>query len=537
MLLGNAVVAYVPNVMLHILNIGVKTDPCHHIILDGGHAPLFPGYREKTNDPDQPVLINATPVSKATSDVSYPLFDVTQQSFYSCRLESSGLLDIFKETSDEELKMSLLHFVIVSLRQYEVAVYMIENVCQSPLTLDAYWLFQEFIIALSFANVPPDCSLFLLRHFPLTMGLTYQGKMYKNEDGSKQVILRCTELPNLVKQLLVQSDQKLVSPTSDLLFDYMRTATDTLGHLCYNAVVSQPSHFKRLSLEDIANQVRMLALSTPAASGGKRTGTVSRSGRGFDIVSSASKSSTFGRSGKFMGKLKDFINSPRLGRHGLSGKGSSSCLPFLLPDEDLEGALLIRTSLFHDRFLQMITSRFGLRSKLSTGAMIGHCETYLKELQASSHILLHIIWKSLKFTNDSHPLRASIHRQPSLEEGILFELLESFYTAHIELGIPTPPGFHTLFVSMGYMCLEPSVFVQYLQNDVFIPTRRFLQMLFGSCDAVDEAFLFEVIACLDYELQEVAFDLWKHPMLRQMLSREPGGTNSNSFSNTGGSHK
>ena len=531
-LLGNAVVAYVPNVMLHILNVGVRTDPCHHIILDANHSPSFLGIGN--GEEEQLILTTAVTVSKATSDLSSCLFDVSRQCFYSCRLDSDGLLEIFKESTDMNLKMSLLHFVIVSLRQYEVAIYMIESVCQSPLLLNSYRLFQEFIIALSFANIPPECSLFLLRHLPLTTGLTYHGMLYKDKKGSKQVILRCTELPNLVKQLLVQSDQKLVSPTSDLLFDYSRVDTDTLGHLCYNAVLSQPSLYKRLSLEDIADQVRVLALSTPAASGVKRSGTVTRSGRGYDV--SSNRATSFARSGRFMGKLKEFMNSPRQSRHGLAGRGSSSFLPFLLPDEDLESAYVLRNSLFHDRFLQMITSQFALRSKLSTGVMISNCETYIKELQSSSHILLHIIWKSLKFTNETHPLQKSIHSPPSLEEEILFELLESFYTAHFELGVPTPPGFHTLFICMGYMCLEPSVFIQYLHNDVFVPTRRFLQMLFGSCKDVDEVFLFELVASLNYELQEVAFDLWKHPMLREMLARESTGS-SQTMGHSISSHK
>lgn len=505
LLLGNFVVAFVPKVMLHIINVNVHTDPCHHVILKGDHAPSLPG-----NDMER-VLTMALTDNRISSDVSSSVFDVDSQIFYSCRLESKGLLRIFKETDDTELKLSILHIVIVNTREYSIAIQMIEHVCQSPFSLDTFRLFQEFIVALSFANILSDSPAFLSRHLPLTTTLTYHGNIYKNRDGSKYVILRCSELPNFVKQLLVQSDQKFVIPSPDQLYDYTHTSTDALGHLCFNAVLSQPHIYKRLSLEELAAQVRLLALSTPSP--------VSKRSTMKKEKQSDTNKSTIGKSGNFMDKLKVLIQSPRLGNSQGSRDQSIPCLPFLLPDEDIESALRLRLYLLRDRLFQVMTCSLSLRSKYSTSSMVSKCEIYWKELQSSSRILLHIIWDSLKFSNENHPLQMPIHRQPAIEENILFQLLESFYTAHMELGIPAPLGFATLFICMGYMCLEPSVFIQYLCNDVFLPTKRFLQILFTECEYVDEAFLFEVIANLSYELQEIGLDLWKHPLLQQMMSR------------------
>lgn len=513
MLLGNFILAYVPGVMFHLLNISIHTDPCHHLILKGNHAPMLPEVPDTNSQHGRRVLTTAVSLG-IKSDVSSPVFDSYSSCFYSCRLEPLAILSLFAATSDPELHLTLLHITIIGIRQYSVALQMIERICQTPFSLADSRIFQEFILALSYANVHPESPALLARHLPFTNSLTYRGGIYKDPNGIKYTILRCTEMSNFVKQLLVQSDQKLVSATSDQLFTYVSNPVESFDHLCFNAVLSQPSIYRRMNLEDLAMQVRALALSTPAlpANVKKR---ISRK----DKLASYEASPTLTKSGIFVNKLKDLIHSPRSGRHGQS-TGHIGALSFLLPDEDLDNTIALHSNLLHDRLVEVMSSKLVLHAKNSITRMYKNCEDYWSELQRVSRILLHIIWQSMKFTNETHPLQMSIHRQASMEEHILFELLESYYMAHMELGIPAPSGFATLFVCMGYICLEPSVFVQYLSNGVFIPTRRFLQLLLTNCDEVDEQFLYEIVSNLGPESQQIAFELWKHPVLVQLLSRD-----------------
>ncbi len=48
MLLGSFVVAYVPGFMLHLLNVGPKVDPCHHLTFGPDHALFLPRQAEGT---------------------------------------------------------------------------------------------------------------------------------------------------------------------------------------------------------------------------------------------------------------------------------------------------------------------------------------------------------------------------------------------------------------------------------------------------------------------------------------------------------
>ena len=521
MILGNFVLAYVPGVMFHLLNISVHTDPCHHLILKGNHAPMLPEVPDMDSQHGRRVLTTAVSIG-VKSDISSSVFDSYSLCFYSCRLEPLALSSLFAATSDPELHLTLLHITIIGIRQYSVALQMIERICQTPFSLADCRIFQEFILALSYANILPETNALLARHLPFTNSLTYRGGIYKDSDGTKYTILRCTEMPNFVKQLLVQSDQKLVSATSDQLFTYISNPVESFDHLCFNSVLSQPSIYTRMNLEDLAMQVRALALSTPAL-----PATVKKRAPKKDKLASYEVSPTLTKSGAFVNKLKDLIHSPKSGRHGQSA-GCIGSLPFLLPDEDLDSTIVLHSNLLHDRLVQVMSSKLLLHAKNSITRMYKNCEDYWSELQRVSRILLHVIWQAMKFTNETHPLQMSIHRQASMEEHILFELLESYYMAHMELGIPAPSGFATLFVSMGYMCLEPSVFVQYLCNGVFIPTRQFLQLLFTNCDEVDEQFLYEIVSNLGLESQEIAFELWKHPILVQLLSRDNSAGSSSS---------
>ena len=522
-LVGNFVVAYIPNVMLHILNISTHTDPCHHIILDGKYSPSLPKTTSGENQ-DQQIITSAVPF-KYDVDISAPVFDTRSQSLYTFQLEPSEFLGLFKECPVLDLRLSLLHVMIIGIQQYSTALEMIEYICQSPLSLDDPKLFQEFIIALTYSNMLAESPPLFCKLLPLTTSLVYGGKIYKNSQGVKFAILRCTELPNFVKQLLVQSDQKLVSANNEDMYNYSRVNTDAFGHLCFNCVINQPNFYKRLSLEDIAAQVTTLALSTPILTNNSAKKKSSKQSKGPFVVKDKATTNTVFKSGSFVGKLKDLIQSTRVPSQPEQTMSTLS-LPFLLPDEDLSHVLNLHFNLFHDRFLEQMSSNLRLQSKSATNRMIQKSERYLLELNRSSRLLLHIIWVSLNFNNDeNHPLKMSIHRQASAEEEIFFELLESFYIAHKDVGITLPSGFATLFVCMGYMCLEPSVFIQYLCNGVFIPTARFLELLFMNCENVHEDFLFEIVSNLSYDMQEVAFALWKNPLLQQMITNDNPSAN------------
>ena len=508
LLLRNFVVAYVPQVMLHILNVGSQTDPCHHLVLNEQYSPSIPVPDTQQSDKESKRILEDAVARDFDVDGSYTVLDPHNAIFYTFCLNSKAFLDLFVDTNDPLLKESLIHLTLVGLREYPYSFHMIEHICQTPLTLEDPRLFQEFLLALSYSWMYPLCATFLARHLPLTNANCYRGNIYKTQEGKKYALLRCNEIPDFYKQILVQSDQKLVSASPDVVLNSKPhpLSGDPLQHLCYNVVLNQSRVYRRLNLMDISLQVAALAMSTPSS--GQKGGS-KKLEKGGDSLS---------RSGNFVDKIKVFLHSPKA-NHPHSALSSN--LPFLLSDEDLNESILIRSSLYRGRMMQIISSQLMLQSKSNQSQLHDVIKIYLAEMEKASRILLHIIWNSLTFSNENHPLQASLHRQPSLEEEMLFELLESYHLVHLDIGLQPPTGFMTLFICIGYLCLEPSVFVNYLRNGVFTPTKIFLDLLLSDCEGVDDDFLFEILSHIDDDTRMVAMKRWKHPVLDLWLTKLP----------------
>ena len=264
LLLRNFVVAYVPQVMLHILNVGAQTDPCHHLILDKQYSPPIPVPEAQKNLVKTRHVLEDAVARDFDVDGSYTVLDPQTSIFYTFSINPKAFLDLFVSTDDPLLKESLIHLTLVGLREYTYAFHMIEHLCQTPLTLEDPRLFQEFLLALSYSCIYPHCLKFFARHLPLTNANCYRGNIYKNSDCRKYALLRCNEMPDFYKQLLVQSDQKLVSALPDIVMNFRPNPTDPLQDLCYSAVLNQSRVYRRLNLMGISSQVAALAMSTPS---------------------------------------------------------------------------------------------------------------------------------------------------------------------------------------------------------------------------------------------------------------------------------
>ncbi len=503
-LLGNFVVAYVPQVMFHLLNVGPQTDPCHHLVMSGEYAPPLPSPAVVAKETKGRRVLEDAVSKDFNIDGSYAALDIQTNVFYNCSLDPNGLLDLFRKTTNPQLKESLIHLTLVGLREFSCAVHMIEHVCQTPLTLEDPRLFQEFLLAFTYSSVTTDCHKFFAHHLPLTIANCYRGNIYKTPQGSKYALLRCVEIMDFYKQLLVQSDQKLVSATPDVVLNFRPSSSEPLQELCYSAILNQSRMYRRLNLTEISSQVSAMAMSTTSKGA---------------TYKKSDKDDSLARSGNFVDKIKVLLHSPKVS-HSNSLEPHSS-LPFLLPDEDLSDFRLIRSDLFKGRLMQVLSTQLMLQSKNNQASLHSIMKHYLAELERTSRILLHVIWSSLMFSNDNHPLQGSLHRQPSLEEEALFELLESYYLIHLDSGLQPPTGFMTLFVCMGYLCLEPSVFVNYLRNGVFMPTKIFLNLLLSDCEGVDDDFLFEILSHIDEGTRMVVMKRWKNPVLDLFLCKQP----------------
>lgn len=516
MLVGCFVAAYIPDVMLHLLNLGPQVDPCHHLTFGSDYSTFavveaVSALRDGTDLDEQgsggssilesvPCLATATSGSLA-GDYDPAVVDCDGSIIYECTLNVPAFFCLFKSCNDTVLKEDLLHLMVVGFRHHGTALSMIEHICQTPLAMWDHKLFAEFVISSSYANVYFDCKKFFARQLPLTTARTYHGKVSKYHDGGNKALLKVTPIPNFVKQLLVQSDQSLVMATPEELLSYDPTRSQPFENLCFNAVLSQPE-FRRLEVKKLPRLTDGQRSAEPSAGG-------SRQQKGKKATPSSNHSSDTG--GGILKKISTTFGR-KSDSHSTSTRSShdpSDMLTFLGHDPDIEEQLIMETTTVRQQLVAAITKGLPLRSRNTAYNMV---KTYYNELQKQCCSLLLVIWQSLGFSSDNHPLNTSLCRSPTTKERIFFELLEAYQLALLNLGLPLPMGFQTLFISMGYLTLDKVLFLQYLRNGVFTPTKKFVQLLLEDCDEEEDAkVVFQVFCNLDYTLSEFAFSNWHDP--------------------------
>ena len=508
MVLSGFVVAYVPNFLLHILNVGPKTDPCHHLAFGPQQSPMFPTPGDSLGEVYiSPAIMTTVQTQKMSTVVEHG-----SSNHFEISINSAAFLGLFKTTHSIEMMEDLLHLAIVGLRHHGMALAMVEHVCQSPMRLGDHRLFSEFLLSFAFANTVFDAQHYVSKQLPLTMSPTFCGKVYKNVDRVTFAMLRLNPIRKFTVQLLVQSDQRLVRASPDDLLNH-EVGDKPFEMLCYLAIISQPSRPRINILQKIESQDKhSLLCSRPLPPTQSTPPTMKKKMRRSD----ASGDSTLTRT-TLLNRISQFTRSsfqPR-GSSTQPDGGQRDFLPFLERDEEQTEQLAVEKEILVGVVTKFMSAA-GLQSR-SKILIAGNVRLYVSELEKQSWSLLRLIWDSLGFNVNSDPLSHSLFRSPTVLEEILFEHLETYHLAHQEIGFPTPSGFQTLFASLGFLCLPETVFLQYLRNGVFVPTKRFIdRLLQQNVEEEREELVYEVVCHASPQLAAWALQTWKHPIIKTL---------------------
>ena len=509
MLLGSFVVAYIPQVFLHLLNVGPSTDPCHHLAFGATISPKFPSLPalEGTVVPEEPVLSSSISLSYS-SNYSASVIECQSSVIYDASINTSAFLELFKTADNIEIMEDILHLMIIVLRHHAMAHVMMEHVCQSPMRLGDHRLFAEFLVSFAYTNSNIDCGRYIAKQLPLTMTPTYRGRVFKNAEGTRFAMLQVTPIRSILNQLLVQSDQRLVKAKAEELMS-CELGEHPLELLCFIAVTSQLS-ISRISITselDTSNKKQALLNRplppTPPQLQRKKSNKAWRS---------ESTKETQPAHGNLLDRISSFTR-PKL-RNTVNPTSSPDAVSFLEPDHDLDKELEHRAttirSFINSKLCQNLSTT---RSKTIAGQT---ASLYCSELDRHSAMLLRLVWDSLGFSTNSHPLSLPVYRIPTAKEEILFQLLEAYHLAHLDIGLPTPSGFQTLFTTLGFVCLSETLFLQYLRNGVFVPTTRFVSHLLEDVSEEKEHIVHEVLCHLDHSDPMQAFQQWDHPTINTL---------------------
>ena len=197
--------------------------------------------------------------------------------------------------------------------------------------------------------------------------------------------------------------------------------------------------------------------------------------------------------------------------------GPSPDIAYLQQDPDV-----IKTLTSQQQFLQMsVAGHFAqkLAGIVDQSTINRIAQRYVLALLQSSVELLSTIWNALSLPNLNIVQVSSLSSPLNTEELILFHLLEIFCMVHLNLGIPLPQGFHTLFVSLGFRSMSSFLFFQYLQSGVFVLTERFMDRILQCSNTIASEVVVELILQLPTSRQSIALAKWDHPLARELLER------------------
>ena len=510
MVLSGFVVAYVPNFLLHVLNVGPTSDPCHHLAFSPEQTPRLPSSENAAETPSTSEILISSAIATTiqTQNIS-TVIDHRSGSHYEITINASALLELFKSTTSMELMEDLLHLTVVGLRHHGMALAMMEHVCQTPIRLGDHRLFSEFLLAFTFANTVFNSHRFVSKHFPLTTSPTFCGKVFKNTERVTFAMLRLNSIRKFIVQLLVQSDQRLVKASPNDLLNH-EVGDNPFEMLCFVAVTSQPSRPRINLLQEIESQDKHSLLSSrplPPAQSTSQPPARPKKVRKSEPTSSGNT---------LLNRLSQFTRSS-FQPHGPQlpvDVNHRDMLPFLEPDTDQEDEVAEQKEILMGAMAKFMSGELSTRSKATIAA---NMRLYIVELEKQSCLLLRVLWDALGFTAKSNPLSHGLHRPPTALEEILFERLETYQLAHQEIGFPTPAGFHTLFATLGFICLPDAVFLQYLRNGVFVPTKAFVERLVQEVGHWREEVVYEVVCHSNPQLASHALQMWQNTIIKTLL--------------------
>ena len=460
MLLGGFVAVYVPGLLLHLLNVGPNAMPIHHLALDGTLSPT---------PPPPPAGCESFgirgPFAPAVSNLNIGgdslLLECGPQTLHQCHLDLDALHELFRSTSDGDLRVSLLHLAIVNFRHHSLARSMVEHLCRHPTPVNMH-TFAEFVVSSAYSNVVIDCPRYVTRQLPSTISPAHTEFAYRDPRGRVHAQLTVSGIRLFQKQLIVQSDRRWTSMSADALLKY-ELSDDPFEQVCLNVTIGQAG-IKQLSIREEVSRLNPSVLAAVASKV----------------------------------KPKRVVLDMR-------------SVPFLRSDEDYRFQTIEHMQRVKQAMYQAIADPVQAKKDVRHVVKI-----YCSEMEKRSQELLAIAWNSIGMNNENNPLLDSIHRSATAKEKHLFEVLEAYRLAHMELGIPTPNGFHTLFTCVGYLCLDPDKFLQCMKvQRMFTLTRRFVQRLAQHGNLRQESAAYEVMCALEEPLHQYAFHLWANRLVEQ----------------------
>ena len=441
--LGDYIMVWIPGKVLHLLDCSTEHGAFHHMLLQ---------------DSVRTLPYNSTSVCSWPCAVSQPstgsLFDTKRQDAFTVSIQRQELAELFAETSQESLRAASLHYALVHQRDNGLARKMIEHLCRDPAAPDCTSLLAEYLLAASYAHMRREgLDSTLMQLLPISMAGPFRSHVEEGRDGSQLVRIFYSRMHGLKDQVIGWQPDASQQPLAQVV---VPSQNKLLLGLQRNLVLHDgPARFNLRAIKQKLESAPPSVTST-------------------DSFQSLPTTPQQPESRGFFRRLSSSLSGRRPSTAPPQRSGSiaaTSSLPFLetQPEEEL----------LADHRRHLVVEHFRHHLKKNSHESLERCQQIAQEYAATqmhhSKYLLNAIWTSLRHPTLGQPSQALLRDRGRSRDKALFTMAEHFSAAVRSCGFPTPSGFNQFFAALGLRCLDPLVFLQYAQQNVFFLTNDFVR--------------------------------------------------------------
>ncbi|XP_031567235.1 protein pigeon-like isoform X3 [Actinia tenebrosa] len=479
--LHNYLLVLLPGYALHLLNGNAEHEPCHHIILQGDEIPKF----SVQGPEDQPPLLLYLHKQQNTFVVSEPdILDSRSGDGFELNFCKDRLVEIFSKTHLPTTRLSLLHLVLVHIKDAALLKKMIEHLCYDPSSPECTDLLKEYLMGSTYALMKKVLDRDVHRLVPFTCVDTFRGHLEESLDKRRIARIDCTlcrdtcvEFKNDKKKPLDGFWSAVKENKEYAKQQNLRFSLKSLGMCCDE------------ESDEETETSQQQQLSQPQASSVKTLLRRFSSKKYPSMESVTSQTST--KSGDFLEYCEDDRSISEIKKQNMVIDRLAAHFQAHLPRET--------------------------RTKTHNIAV-----EYVKNQAAQSDALLRLFRSGLGFSSDTNPTITLLFVRGTIREIALFQMVERYYTSVTDIKFPFPPGFQTFFTTLACRCLNQRMFMQYVDNNVLQLTDQFISRLVDDWDGEsgDSDFVFQILSRLKHEKVKQAIQRWDHPLSTRYLSQQ-----------------
>ncbi|XP_062507675.1 protein pigeon-like isoform X2 [Corticium candelabrum] len=466
--LNDYVVVLLPGVALHLLNCSAEHAPVHHILLHDVGVPQFPSASTSSCFCQWETSIDGTA----------NVLDTVTLKEYHISFDQSALAHVFKATHLTATKLAIMHMALVHLNDELLVKMLLRELCLDSTHPDCSQLLSDYLIGASYTYMKFNVLVnenSLLQLLPLTETDRFRGHLEMDRQGREVARITYVLLPDVEEGLAKGGDSSDVSQDKGVV--QLKTYpqhTNPFASLLENLYLNK-QRTPRFSLKTFADRL---------------------SEKSNAVVGNQEEEEEVPRRSMF----RRMSDSFRFRTSSQLRASQHKPLSFLEPASEQDP----RESRHQKLLIRSLQNHFKQNKGLDTGSL-DKDEKYSKVAQryASTQMkqsegLLQSIWNLLGYDDENHPAQTSLynfrhqllltvvnwlhfvsficHREirGNARDSALFYLAERFYASVERCGFPFPGGFHFFFTCIGFRCLHPQLFLQYVNCHVFHLSNDFL---------------------------------------------------------------